>query len=164
MRGVLTSHKSNRFSMAGMPWMGSKAWGRELFRSLHSQEWNPAALYFLSQTLDPDLPWLLFQCRCFQPSVSAKALDASHRRGETPYILYIFHICVEFKLCGNLCHWTPHHSWPAGDISDCGQECLEVEMEIIFLLIQWYEKKFGSNWTIRINPPKAWRTVLLSKF
>lgn len=164
MRGVY-----HFISTTVFPWLECHRWEirREAgsdFRSLHSQEWNPAGFYFPSQTLDLELPWLLFQCRCFQPSVSAKAFDISHWRCETLYILYIFQICAKFKLCGNLCHWTPHHSWSVGEISACGQGCIEVEMETIFLLIEWPGKKFASSWTTCINPPKARSAVLLSTF
>lgn len=121
MTGVLASRKYNRYLWVLMgtydfPWLEWYEWevrheAGSYFRSSYSQEWNPAALYFLSKTLDLDLPWLLFQFRCFQPSVSAKALDGTYWRRETLYILYIFNICVKFKLCGKLCHWTSHHSW-----------------------------------------------------
>ena len=54
-------------------WEGKHEAGSD-FRALHSQEWNLTALHFLSQTYDLDLPWLLFQGRCFQPSVMVRPL------------------------------------------------------------------------------------------
>lgn len=168
---ITPKHERSLISTTGFLWLECHEWevrheSGGYFRSLYSQQLNPAALYFPIQALDLDLPWLLFQCRWFQPSVSAKALDTSHWRCETLSILYIFHICIKFKLCGNLWHWASYHSWSVGEISACGQECLEVEMETIFLPIKLLinGKKFASSWTTCITPPKAWSTVLLSKF
>lgn len=136
-------------------WEGRHEAGSDV-RSLHSQEWHPTALHFLSQTPNLDLPWLRFWGRCFQFSVMVRPPDTSHCKCETLY--------SKFKLQDNHCHWAPHHPWSAGETSSAyGQEHLDVEMETIYvaMLIKWPGKKFASGWTTCINPPRL--QVLLGR-